>query len=134
MAEARVDRPGDVRMIEYRRPTDLAAVRGFVQGAAEQAGLAPARAQLLALAVSELATNTLEHTAAGGLVTVWAEPDAVLCEVHDQGPLAAREVSRPMPAATAVRGRGLAIVERVCDEVSLHTVAGATVVRLRMGR
>jgi anti-sigma regulatory factor (Ser/Thr protein kinase) len=37
-----------------------------------------------------------------------------------------------MPAADALRGRGLAIVERVCDAVAVSTVPGGTLVRVRL--
>ena len=37
------------------------------------------------MAVSELATNTLQHTTGGGLVRILAEPGRVCCEVVDRG-------------------------------------------------
>lgn len=99
---------------------DLAAVRRLVRERAVAAGLAVARAELLMLAVSELVSNTIEHTGGGGVVRVWAEAGAVVCEVADRRPGGSRPSGvAVMPAADAIRGRGLAIVERVCDVVSL---------------
>ena len=112
----------------YGKPADLAGVRAFVRATAGDLGLSAPRADLLSLAVSELATNTLQHTAGGGVVRLLAEPDRVLCDVIDQGPV--RALGRSMPAAGAIRGRGLAIVERICDEVGIAAEDGGTRVRL----
>lgn len=116
--------------ISYAEPADLSLVRDFVRTEAIALGLHRLRADLLTVAVSELATNTLQHTAGGGLVRVWADAGRVWCEVVDQGTTPA--FGRDMPAANEVRGRGLAIVERICDEVSTGTGPRGTVVRLGM--
>ena len=118
--------------LAYHEPTDLRSVRDFVRTRSVALGLPELPADLLTLAVSELATNTLQHTTGGGLVRVWAHAGAVGCDVLDQGPL--RTLGHTMPAADAIRGRGLAIVERLCDEVVLDTEAGRTRVRLSMRR
>jgi serine/threonine-protein kinase RsbW len=114
----------------YRVPGDLAVVREFVRVESEGLGLSSLRADLLAVAVSELATNTLQHTDGGGLVRIWAEPGQVRCEVVDGGEPPG--FGRPMPAADQPRGRGLAIVERICDEVGIHADDDGTAVRLAM--
>ena len=116
--------------LSYSRVEDLAAVRGFVRARAQTLGLAPEHVGRLLLAVSELATNTLRHTTGGGRVRVFAEAGFVVCDVVDGGP--PREFGRAMPAADAVSGRGLAIVERVCDDVSTATGPDGTLVRLRV--
>jgi len=121
---------GDLKRDEmsYARPADLAGVRAFVRARAGDLGLPERRADLLTLAVSELATNTLQHTAGGGRVRLRAESGRLLCDVIDQGPT--RVLGRTMPAAQAIRGRGLAIVERICDEVGIEAEDGSTCVRL----
>jgi len=120
----------DLRHYEmsYDRPADLAEVRAFVRASAGDLGLPERRVDLLILAVSELATNTLQHTAGGGRVRLRAEPGRLLCDVIDQGPV--RLLGRTMPAAQEIRGRGLAIVERICDEVGVESEDGSTRVRL----
>jgi anti-sigma regulatory factor (Ser/Thr protein kinase) len=100
-----------------------------VRAYAIQAGLTPARADLLMLAVSELATNTLLYTSDGGLVEMRAEDGGVVCEVTDHGPVTCR-TARSMPPADASSGRGLAIVHLVCDDVAMRTEGARTVVRL----
>jgi serine/threonine-protein kinase RsbW len=116
--------------MSYTEAGDLATIRAFVRSRALALGLPPARADLLLLAVSELATNTLQYTAAGGRVRLWAELDQLICDVVDQGP--ARMFGRAMPAPDAVGGRGLAIVERVCDDVTTSAGPEGTTVRLRL--
>ncbi|WP_433307118.1 ATP-binding protein [Actinoplanes sp. CA-030573] len=117
----------------YREPGDLAVVREFVRGEATALGLSPLRADLLAVAVSELATNTLQHTTGGGVVRIWADGERVRCDVVDEG--RPPGFGRAMPAADELRGRGLAIVERICDEVGIASDGdGHTAVRLGMVR
>jgi len=114
----------------YSVPGDLAAVRDFVRSESVSLGLSGLRADLLAVAVSELATNTLQHTDGGGVVRIWAEPGRVRCEVVDGGEPPG--FGRAMPAADQPRGRGLAIVERICDEVAIRPDGDGTAVRLGM--
>ena len=113
----------------YAEAGDLAPIRAFVRSNAVALGLPATRADLLTLAVSELTTNTLQHTTGGGRVRVFAEGDQVVCDVIDGGP--ARSF-RPMPAADSIRGRGLAIVAQVVDDVTSWRGTEGTVVRMRM--
>jgi anti-sigma regulatory factor (Ser/Thr protein kinase) len=112
----------------YAEPADLALVREFVCAAAVRLGLPRARADLLTVAVSELATNTLQHTGDGGRVRVWAEHGRICCEVTDQG--RPQRFGRAMPSPEQPRGRGLAIVERICDEVGVTEGPDGTSVRI----
>ncbi|HEX5199869.1 ATP-binding protein [Paractinoplanes rhizophilus] len=123
----RATRPAEAA---YAEPGDLAYVREFARDEAIALGLSRLRADLLAVAVSELATNTLQHTVGGGLVRIWAEPDRIRCDVVDGG--ISPGFGRAMPAADQPRGRGLAIVERICDEVGIHLDGSGTTVSLAM--
>ncbi|MEV0902080.1 ATP-binding protein [Actinoplanes sp. NPDC049802] len=114
--------------MSYHVPDDLRAVRAFVTERALALGLPEARIDVLTLAVSELTTNTLQHTSGGGHIRVWADNGRLVCDVVDQG--AGRPFGRAMPSAEAIRGRGLAIVERVCDSVYTTAVPGGTLVRI----
>jgi serine/threonine-protein kinase RsbW len=116
--------------MSYDSPGDLRKVRDFVTTRATALGLSEPRTEMLVLAVSELTTNTLQHTGEGGRVRVWAQGGDIVCDVVDQGP--AHSFGREMPGADALRGRGLAIVERVCDEVEARAVEDGTLVRIRL--
>jgi len=112
----------------YTQPGDLPTVRAFVAERARAMGLAAARIDLLTVAVSELTTNTLQHTSGGGHIRIWADNRQLVCDVVDGG--GPRPFGRAMPSAEAVRGRGLAIVERICDSVRTFSVPGGTLVRI----
>ncbi|MEV0128656.1 ATP-binding protein [Dactylosporangium sp. NPDC050688] len=116
--------------LHYREATDLGAVREFVRGHALALGMSESRTELLMLAVNELATNTMQHTSGGGRVRVWADAGQLVCDVVDQGP--PRTFRRPMPSPDAVSGRGLAIVERICDQVESVSAPDGTTVRMRL--
>ncbi|MBB2948707.1 anti-sigma regulatory factor (Ser/Thr protein kinase) [Actinoplanes lutulentus] len=129
MSEATMsETDGDGDGMSYSVPDDLRAVRVFVTERALALGMPENRIDLLTLAVSELTTNTLQHTSGGGHIRIWAENGRLVCDVVDRG--AERPFGRAMPAAEAVRGRGLAIVERVCDEVYTTAVPEGTLVRI----
>jgi serine/threonine-protein kinase RsbW len=112
----------------YEVADDLRRVRAFVTERALALGLPAGRVEVLTLAVSELTTNTIQHTDGGGHIRVWAENGRLVCDVVDNGE--DRPFGRAMPSAEAVRGRGLAIVERVCDSVHTIPVPGGTLVRI----
>ncbi|MEU4428405.1 ATP-binding protein [Actinoplanes sp. NPDC024001] len=114
--------------MSYSEPGDLRAVRVFVAERARALGMSARQIDVLTLAVSELTTNTLQHTGGGGHIRLWAEHGRLVCDVVDSG--AERPFGRAMPAAEAIRGRGLAIVERVCDAVYTRAVPGGTLVRI----
>ncbi|MET7419057.1 ATP-binding protein [Dactylosporangium sp. NPDC005555] len=122
--------PADAGTIDYGDAGDLGAVRAFVRAHALAAGVPEARTELLMLAVNELATNTLQHTAGGGRVRLWTDGGQIICDVVDQGP--PRAFPRPMPPADAPRGRGLAIVERIADRVETVSGPDGTTVRLHL--
>ena len=122
---------GDVEQIEFDR-RQLAAVRRFVESAAESAGVEGMRRSDIVLAASELAANSVVHGGGGGSARVWREPDAFLCEVADRGVIDDALVGRRVPSPDQLNGRGLWIVNQVCDLVQLRSDADGCVVRFRI--
>ncbi|NYI04164.1 sensor histidine kinase [Allostreptomyces psammosilenae] len=115
-------------------PGDLAAVRAVVSARTAELALPPVRAQGFVLAVNEAAANSLEHGGGKGLLRMWSEDGALVCEVRDGGhidrPLVGREP--PVPAS-ADGGRGVWLMNQVCDLVQIRSAAGTgTVVRLHV--
>ncbi|PWR04787.1 anti-sigma regulatory factor [Micromonospora acroterricola] len=112
----------------------LPAIRRVVTAEAIAAGLSPDRVSDLTLAVSELAANTVRHTGAGGTLAVWTDRTRLICQLTDSGhitnPLAGRIPVPPQQPGS----RGLLLVNQLCDLVRVHTVPGATTVRLHMHR
>jgi anti-sigma regulatory factor (Ser/Thr protein kinase) len=112
---------------------DLGLVRGFIRDCARQAGFAQERMADLVLAVNEIVGNTIRHSpGGGGVARAWRDRNAFVCEVRDGGwiedPLAGRE---PL-AYDAPNGRGLWLVNHLCDLVQVRSSAAGTVVRLHM--
>jgi anti-sigma regulatory factor (Ser/Thr protein kinase) len=112
--------------------TDLSQVRALVLQHARDAGLTEGKANDLVLAVSEVAANTLRHTAAPGTLTLWHDEDEVVCQIHDEGivsdPLAG--LRRPAPGASG--GHGLWLVRQVCDQVELRSDENGTTITMHM--
>jgi anti-sigma regulatory factor (Ser/Thr protein kinase) len=113
----------------------LAEVRRSVCEYATAAGLPPDRVADLRLAVNELVSNTMTHAGGRGTLYLWLEDAHVVCQVTDGGhigdPLAGR---RPPARRDAPGGRGLLLVNHLCDLVRVHTRPGATTIRVHVCR
>jgi anti-sigma regulatory factor (Ser/Thr protein kinase) len=112
--------------------TSLAAVRGFVSTRAADAGLDAERVSDLVLAVNEAATNSVRHAGGEGVVRMWRDEGAVVCEIRDRGRIAEPLVGRLRPASVGDGGHGLWMANQLCDLVQLRTRRSGTVVRMHM--
>lgn len=126
--------PSTAEAMSFTSVQDLSRVRRFVSGYAGRAGVPQTRTDDLVAAVNELVENTILHTAAGGVVTVWAEDEHLVCQVDDRGHLADLLAGRVPPAAHTEGGRGLLLANLLCDLVRIHTRPGGTTIRLHMRR
>ena len=119
--------PVTAEFIAYR--THLSPVRALVDRYAKRAGLPAERRADLVLAVSEIAANTLAHTAGGGTAHIWTSGHELICQVHDDGwitdPMAGRK--RPPPDAD---GQGLWVVNHVSDLVETRSGPAGTTTRM----
>jgi anti-sigma regulatory factor (Ser/Thr protein kinase) len=106
------------------------SVREFCREQAALVGLPADRVDDLLLAVNEIATNTVLHSGGAGAVRVWSEPTHLVCEVRDRGYLADPLAGRLPPAADSPHGRGLILVNAICDLVRVDTHPGGTTVRM----
>ncbi|MET8360265.1 sensor histidine kinase [Micromonospora sp. NPDC005171] len=114
--------------------TALATIRRVVTAEAVAAGLSPERVSDLTLAVNELATNTVKHTAAGGTLAVWTDPTRLICQFRDTGHITNPLAGRIPPPPQQPGSRGLILVNQLCDLVRVHTLPGATTIRVHMQR
>lgn len=100
---------------------ELPAVRAMTRAWAQVAGIGPVRSADLVLAINELATNSIRYANGRGLVRSWREPGALVCEVRDCGRMGDSQA-----------GRGLWLVDQLCDLVQLRSGHEGTTVRIQM--
>jgi anti-sigma regulatory factor (Ser/Thr protein kinase) len=110
----------------------LGAVRSVVSKRAQQAGLASEPREDLVLAVNELVTNSVQYGGGGGTLRMWSEPDELVCDVRDRGYIDDPLVGRIAPPLDQHGGRGLWLVNHLCDLVQIRSTPNGTVVRVRM--
>ncbi|MEH0974510.1 sensor histidine kinase [Micromonospora sp. CPCC 205546] len=122
-----------VSTLVYQLDT-LSRVRRFVAGHGEAVGLDEDQLSDLQIAVTELATNSVAHAGGAGELRVWRTAEHLVCEIQDDGWLADPLVGRLTPAADGIGGRGLVIVQALCDLVRVHTTVAGTTVRMYVRR
>jgi anti-sigma regulatory factor (Ser/Thr protein kinase) len=110
----------------------LADLRRFAAGQARRAGLAERRIADVEIAVTELATNTLVHGGGAGVLRLWPTPGGLVGEVEDHGRLTDPLAGRLPPADDSPGGRGLLIVNHLCDLVRIHTGPDASRIRFHL--
>jgi anti-sigma regulatory factor (Ser/Thr protein kinase) len=109
----------------------LSQVRHIVAEFGATVSLPPVRIQDVVLAANELATNSIRHGGGNGLLRVWRDDGAVVCEVRDEGRFADPLVGRVRPEPNQLGERGLWIVNQTCDLVQIRSSEGGSVVRVR---
>lgn len=112
-------------------------LRALVRREATDAGLTYHRAEDFAAAAHEIAVNFLRHGgqpngSALGTLRVWQEPDGLVCELAGPGHISDPLVGRRPPTRSQESGRGLWMVNQLCDLVQLRSGQTGTVVRLHM--
>jgi anti-sigma regulatory factor (Ser/Thr protein kinase) len=130
-AEPLPDPPDGVHAVAFDAGT-LGVVRDAAAAQAIAAGLAAQSAEDLVLAVNEAATNSVLHGGGQGVLRVWREADAVICEISDQGAIVAPLAGREPPTNENIGGHGLWLCNQLCDLVQIRAFPGGGVVRLHM--
>lgn len=130
----RLPEPADPFVGTAFTAAQLGEVRAIVTEQAVLAGLLPDRMDDLQLAVNEVATNAVTHTPGPGTLRVWRQPDRVVCEITSPGQITDALAGRVPPPLEAEHGRGLVLVNQLCDLVQTYTEPGRTVQRLHVRR
>jgi anti-sigma regulatory factor (Ser/Thr protein kinase) len=112
----------------------LADLRVHARKHAVAAGLSGDRASDFVLAVSEVATNSVRHATGSGVVRIWTEPAALVCEVRDEGQITLPLVGRRRPAPDQGGGYGVWLVNQLCELVQVRTEPTGNIVRMHMRR
>jgi anti-sigma regulatory factor (Ser/Thr protein kinase) len=108
----------------------LGFVRDIVRAHARVAQLTLERTEALALAVHELATNSVQHGGGVGRLRVWHQTDALVCQVGDHGRVVDPLVGRRTPGLSQERGRGVWLANQLCDLVQFRSSEKGTTVRV----
>ena len=123
-------RPTDAVLRGVFGPDDILATRRTVAQYARRCGLSEEQVEVLELAASELATNSIRHGGGTGTVAMWLDPDAVVVEFSDSGRVADPLTGRLMPPLESEGGRGVYLVNQLCDLVQLRSSDSGTTVRV----
>jgi anti-sigma regulatory factor (Ser/Thr protein kinase) len=107
-----------------------AAIRRFVASVASRLGLGRERVGDTILAVHELVANALTHGTGDGAVRIWTTPDAVLVQIDDGGWIEDPLAGLKRPTSNARDGRGLWLVNHLCDLAEIRSSPNGTTARL----
>jgi len=123
--------PGRIHEIGFEMGS-LGDLRDWVEKFAEPV-LGRQRTADAVLVVSELAANSIKYGGGAGILRLWRDGRALVCEVRDEGVITDPLIGRRRPIIT-VRGKaGLWIVNQVCDLVQIRSAPErGTVVRARL--
>jgi serine/threonine-protein kinase RsbW len=111
----------------------LRRLRQLVLAAARGAGLTVQRSSHLVLAVNEAATNAVKHAGGGGELEVIQDDDrALIAVITDRGPGLPCPPAPTRPDVESPGGRGLWLIQQVCDRVEVQSGRTGTRVRLEM--
>jgi anti-sigma regulatory factor (Ser/Thr protein kinase) len=109
---------------------DLTATRHTVAQYARTCGLDDDQVEILELAASELSTNSVRHGGGAGTVAMWRDFGAVIVEFSDLGHLTDPLTGRLTPPVDSPGGRGVYLVNQLCDLVQLRSSPEGTTVRV----
>ncbi|MDW5325975.1 sensor histidine kinase [Plantactinospora sp. KLBMP9567] len=112
----------------------LSGMRAMVAALAREAGLDPDQVEDLRVAANEIATNAVVHSGRPAVARVWLDEDGLVCEITGSSVLTDRLAGRLPPSPVSDTGRGLLLVNYLCDLVQVHTDSTSTAIRLHMHR
>lgn len=119
-----------VDQLAVRGEGDLGRVRKRVAASGAVADLSPGRRADFVLAVNEAATNALEYGEAPHALRVWRRGGEVIGEISGPGSIEDPLVGRRRPSPGAIRGRGLWMINQLCDLVELRSDGSRTTLRM----
>jgi anti-sigma regulatory factor (Ser/Thr protein kinase) len=126
--------PPDAAVMRVEFDT-LSAVRRFVTERATAAGMTPAAVTDLTIAINELAANAVEHGGGSGELALWPDGDYLVAQVTDAGRLTDPLIGRiPVGPDVPGGGRGLLLVNQLCDLVRTYAGPDGTTTRVHVHR
>ena len=111
---------------------DFRSLRDWVTTEARALSLSSCKVADLALATHEAVANTFVHAGGRGWARIWRGDGEVICEIADCGTIRDPLAGRRDPGADRAGGRGLWMINHLCDLVELRSGVDGTVLRLHM--
>lgn len=124
--------PGSEPISRFDFSGDLHALREAVDSDLIAASLGRERRADLVFAVNEAATNAIKHGDGQLTARLWRDDDAVVSEVASSSPLPDVLAGRRRPDPGAGGGRGLWLINQLCDLVELRTGDSGTTLRMHV--
>lgn len=121
----------EVEQLEFVA-SGLGAVRSLVSKRATEAQLGDEATADLVLAINELVTNSVQYGGGRGTLRIWRESDELVCEVGDHGRIVDPLAGRVPPPLDQHGGRGLWLVNHLCDLVQIRSTPTGNVARVHM--
>ncbi len=120
----------EARIVRTITADSLRSVRDLALHVARVCGVSEGRAADLGLALHELGVNSVLHGNGCGTLRLWRTPEALVCEVSDTGVVSDPLTGRLAPDTDEPDGRGLWMVNQLCDLVQLRSSSTGTAVRV----
>jgi anti-sigma regulatory factor (Ser/Thr protein kinase) len=121
--------PADASELEFSSGNGR-EVRAFAEQAARSLRLGPEGVENVVFAAGELTANSVLHGGGGGTIAAWSDSDSVILEVRDAGVVDNPLVGRLRPNVDESRGRGLWLVNQLCNLVQIRSGPRGTAVRV----
>ncbi len=112
--------------------TTVAAARNVAAEWGRGAGMTSDRLTDVLIAISEVLGNSVEHAGNRATMTCWRDSGSLIYEVRDGGHIDDPLAGRLPPPAEQESGRGLIMVNLLCDLVQMKSGPAGTVIRLWM--
>jgi anti-sigma regulatory factor (Ser/Thr protein kinase) len=109
---------------------DLRMVREQILAAGLKSGMHDHDLSMLQLAVNEATTNAVEHGGGSGVLHMWIDGEHLICDVLSPRPLQHLLAGRTMVEQASLGGRGLLLINQLCDLVRLHVGPDGTAIRM----
>ncbi len=113
-------------------PEELRSVRMWVKDYARSRGASQNKTDDLSVAVGEAISNSIHHGGGSGQVSIWHEETILHCEIRDRGIITNPLAGRVRPPSDQTGGRGLWLMNQLCDLVQIRSTSEGQTIRLNM--